>query len=863
MSYEIQRNELLSLLDKGCNYPLTLIVAAPGFGKTTLLNQWQERGVNHTVIRLDLTRRDNDNLSIFKKIFNELKKSTPLWDAPFFNFFKSEQFISEAAMVDILIQAFNLVEEPFVIVIDDFHVIKDPFISSVFSELVEVLPDHVSIILSSRMPPEFPVSRLKLEERILVLDYNDLKLNKHEINQLGEGLSGKALTNEQLVTLYTQTEGWVVGVKLALLTFLKSGDSALSSFNGNQPELLNYFGYEVLNLLTGGVRKFVLTSALFESFNVPLCNAVIGPDSAIIIDKLVRQGLFIMPDQNEQGSFRFHSLLQEFLQGRLLIEEGMGYINSAYRSAAEYFLSQNMLAKAIGYASKCEALDYYYDVLAQSCNQWIKSGEFEAVLGALAGISDQVLVEKYSLSIPLVYALIFSRKFNQAHYYLDLLGNAVDPIEVDVPFLKAVLALFQRDAEAFDGLSFEQFTKVHTNDDMRVVSMVTVAYIFLYKGQLESALVAANDAKSFASKVGHKFLESYADLIVILCDRYMGRGLEAIQYMTDVYRHVDERVESPVWVNLGTGMMVVYYEQNKIDQAIALCQKLLPCVNSSCATEVVANVYLGFSRLLHIKGEQLKAFKLLDQLNRILVFGRYDRFQSQIVQELMRQAITDESSTSVDSIAEKYGLLSWIEQEVWRDEAYYQESKERYSLASAYWLTSKGRYDRASDILTKLVTTLEKQGIKTRALIARCNLLVVNYLQGNQDVAINQLKKTLDQYGLVCFSRSVFDEAPGLDTVFKQAIRQNRLELPIVYSEQFEELLNETRSVDDVAVNPKTLLTGKEMEIFELLAAGLPNLEISKQTGIALSTTKWHLKNIYGKLGVSNRSAAMMVAHQR
>lgn len=184
-------------------------------------------------------------------------------------------------------------------------------------------------------------------------------------------------------------------------------------------------------------------------------------------------------------------------------------------------------------------------------------------------------------------------------------------------------------------------------------------------------------------------------------------------------------------------------------------------------------------------------------------------------------------------------------------------------MASVYWLTAKGRYDRASDILTKLISTLDRLGIKTRALIAHCNLLVVNYHQGNQDIALNQLRKLKARYGLVCFSRSVFDESPGLDMVFKYGISQNRLELPAVYCELFEDQLKDSGSYNEPTVNPGVMLTDKEMEIFELLAAGLSNIEISKQTGVALSTTKWHLKNIYSKLGVSNRSGAMMVAHQR
>ncbi|WP_250657135.1 LuxR C-terminal-related transcriptional regulator [Alkalimarinus coralli] len=863
MRYEIQRNELLCLLDKGLNYPLTLIVAAPGFGKTTLLGQWQVHSAGNTVIKLDASTRDDSPLSIFKKIFNELKKSTPLWDAPFFNFFKTEQLVSTDAMVDILVQAFNLVDNRLVIIIDDFHNLKDAFVSTVFCQLIAHLPGHVSLVLSSRMHPEFSVSRLKLAERILVIDGNDLKLTKQDITYLSLEITGKELEESKILTLYTQTEGWIVGVKLALLAYVRSGESALNSFSGNQPELLNYFGFEVLKHLTEDARKFVLSSALFEHFDVELCRQVFGPESAIILERLAAQELFIVPVNDVHGAFRYHSLLQEFLQSRLLVEEGASYVNYIHRCAAEYFLTKHLLSQAIRHASLCGDEDYYNSVLATSCNEWIKSGEFESVFSSLSGISDEITRKKSSLSIPLIYACIFSRRFNQARYYLEILQHGDVADQASVKFLESVLALFQRDAEVFDDARAKYFTRTHENTDMRAVSMVIIAYIFLYKGQLEPALIAANDAKEYLSKAGYTFLESYADLVVILCDRYMGRGVEAAQYMTELYSHLDEQHKTPVWVNLATGMMVVYYEQNQLESAVDLCQKLLPVVSFSCATEVVSTVYLSYSRLLHIQGEKQKAFKLLDQLDRILVFGRYDRFQSQIVQELMRQAVVEQSVSSADGIAQKYDLSLWIEQEAWRDEAYYQESRERYGLASVYWLTAKGRYDRASDILTKLIATLDKQGIKTRALIAHCNLLVVNYHQGNRDIVINQLKKLLERYGLACFSRTVFDESPGLDSVFKHALSRNRIELPVVFRELFEDQLKETETTHQPSLNPNIVLTEKELEIFELLAAGLSNTDISKQTGIALSTTKWHLKNIYAKLGVSNRSGAMMLAHQR
>ena len=154
---------------------------------------------------------------------------------------------------------------------------------------------------------------------------------------------------------------------------------------------------------------------------------------------------------------------------------------------------------------------------------------------------------------------------------------------------------------------------------------------------------------------------------------------------------------------------------------------------------------------------------------------------------------------------------------------------------------------------------LEDSEVKTRALIARCNLASINFIEGNKSMAVNQLRRLLQRYGLVCFSRTVFDETPGLEQVFQYAMNLKRIDLPSIFTDLYHDLLCSTMKEE---VRPEKLLTGKELEIFELLAAGLTNADISKQSDIALSTTKWHLKNIYTKLGVTNRSGAMVVAHK-
>ena len=59
------------------------------------------------------------------------------------------------------------------------------------------------------------------------------------------------------------------------------------------------------------------------------------------------------------------------------------------------------------------------------------------------------------------------------------------------------------------------------------------------------------------------------------------------------------------------------------------------------------------------------------------------------------------------------------------------------------------------------------------------------------------------------------------------------------------------------------LLSEREQEVLGLLNHGLANKEIARSVGLSEATVKFHLKNLYGKLGVNSRVMAITVARQQ
>ncbi len=874
MRSHILRNDLLSLVDKCLNYPLTLVVAAAGSGKSTMLTHWHENNQKPLILRIDLLPHQNDAIALIKRILDGLRQHTTHWDAPFFSLFKPESTPQPAQLIAALMRAFEAIDYKLVIIIDDFHCLSCEISQSLFGEFFHTLPDHIHFVISTRMYPQFSLIRLRLEEKVLLIDSNDLKLQRKELNELNTCIGGLPLTEQQTSALIEQSEGWIVGVKLALLAHKRDGHDALDAFSGSQPELLNYFGFEVLKKLDNRLREFVLHSAIFEHFDTQMCEKILGFDNcSSLLECLVKKELFLLPHTEARNHFRYHSLLQDFLQDRLLIERGSKYIEDIHQRTARYLLDKEMFFEAIFHVKKAHNESYYYEVLDKACHHWLRDGEFESVLSTLSQCDESVFERRHPLTITLIYALMFSRRFNEAEYYLTILKNALsnaeiveayEPISADsLHALEQSLLLFQQDIYTVETTNFSIPKQEYADPDIQAFSLVAKSYTLLRQGRIELALRSAYHVKTVLAKTGHVFLLSYINLIIALCDRYMGRGIDAALYISDIFLSQKNKTKTPTWANLATGMMVIHYEQNKMEDARHLCEELLPLVDYSSATEVVANVYLGYSRLLYLSGESNKASRLLTQLERILLFGKYDRFHGQVVQESMRQALADRNHHAAENLMKQYDIDAYTNPDNWKSEKHYQERQERLALAAVYYFIAKGELDNAYDTLTQLCGVLEPLSIKSRTLVVKCNLIVVAFYKNNQAEACNQLKDTLDIYGISCFSRSVFDEAPGLSTVFCFAVTHDYISLPEAFTDLFSEFFTTKSVSNDSVINPEALLTEKELQIFDLLSDGLSNIEIGKQADIALSTTKWHLKNIYTKLGVTSRTAAMMLANHR
>lgn len=860
------REELLELLRHCEQFPLTVLLAPAGSGKSTLLAHWQASRPPGSVVHYPLQARDNEPVRFFRHLAEAIRAQVEDFDVSWFNPFAAEMYQAPLVVGEYLADALNRIDTRLYVVLDDFQFINQPTILDVLLAMLERLEGPVRVILSGRNHPGFSLSRLKLENKLLYIDQHDLRLSPTQIQQLNAHLGGPELSTDYIDGLMAMTEGWMAGVKVALLAYARFGTVALERFNGSQPEIVDYFGHVVLKRLSPQMHDFLLSCALFERFDGELCDNVLERSgSALLLEDLAARELFMLPVAEQPGCYRYHALLHDFLAKRLSLHKPLE-VPRLHGRAALVFRQRGELEPALLHAQRCDEPALFQALLEEACDLWVRTGHFAEVLKWLEPLSEVQLRERPRLLVPMILALTLSRRFHQARYCLDELATHSAGREgLEEPrrqVLALNLELFQHDL-AFDPEGrWPGLLEAGVSSDTRALHLTILAYHHLMHGRLERSIGLALEAKALLAQTGQLFLESYADLIIALCHRNAGRPTCARKDVCQDYQRTQR--SSPAWVNRATAMVVALYEQNQLASAQQLCEDLMAMVTSSSATETIATVHITLSRLLYRRQSPGRAGRLLEQLSRILQLGNYARFASQVAQESMRQAFLDGRPAALDALAQRLGIEERLATGEWERVQPYDECWERYGLAAVYWLVARGAQPRACRILKVLAQSLHKSEMKARALVVEANLLVLEAPQLSEEQQVKALLQLVERFGIVNINRSVFDEAPGFAEAVFGLLRAGRLQVPEAYSEAYAEfLLAESRPQEAPLASLVSQLTEKEAEIFACLLRGLSNTEISASTGIALSTTKWHLKNIYSKLNLSGRTEAILAMQQR
>lgn len=860
----LQRSDLLHLLDHSQAFSLTLILAPAGSGKSTLLQQWRIQNTSLAIAYLGLSRRDKDPIVFLRHFYHCLQHHINISPVLSLNALDASSEQAEI-LAQSLLEAFDSYDKELFLILDDFHYSDTTVISPLFAYLLTHLPAHIHLIIASRSHPDFSLSKLKLEDQLLLVDSHDLRLPATQINELCQILQQPNLSQSESDELLRLTEGWMAGIKLALMARAKTGQLFPKHFQGTQPEIVDYFIDVVLAELDVSLREFLLASSILKHFDAKTMQHLLPHlDSQQLIQRIIQKGLFISVFDEQAQSYRYHPLFKRCLRVRLQ-QEPATYTQHLHHRAADYFLVINDAESALFHAQLLSESQHFYYILAQCCTQWLKEGKLDLILSWLNRLDSSERLAVPELALLHLSALIFSRHFADAQYQLQYLKthyetHTQESIISTLTVLENIFNLFHQDTYQPEPAIFQAENNRHY-DDIRDAALTFLARYFMLQGECETAIRYAMRGKILLTKLHHNYLSSFSDVILILSERELGHIVISRQMTQEFFERYAQQPQTPCWVNASTCMAVSLYEQNRSQEAKSLCEQLMMAMDSACATELVFHVYVILARL-QTHNSLHKATQLFMQLRRILRQGEYHRLLNQLLAEELSHALYHQQKDVIKSIIHDYGLVEKIQRGTWHQApSHYQEGWVYGGVAAALYLRSRKQYDKALSVLSTVADNLAGSQMRTRLVVVRANQIVILNLQEQYQQAQQLLMEVFSLVGLQCCLRTVFDEAPDFARIIREANEQGVIKLPNTYLEAYKEILYPTITTIQPHKNQINALTQKEHEILVLVQKGLSNKEICQQLSISLSTVKWHIKNIFSKLQISNRAAAISYYH--
>ena len=346
----VSRPRLLDRLSDGAQGRLTLLSAPAGFGKTTLLASWLAQPGDRRVAWLSLDSSDRDPASFWTAVVTAVRQAAPTVDAALTDLARSG---AEAdTVVTALLNA--LAEHPgeLWLVLDDYHLAEGPAITPGAMLLLEHLPPHVHVVLSTRADPDLPLARWRARGELVEVRAADLRFTSSEATAYLDAAAPVRLSDEQVRALENRTEGWIAALQLAAVSLHGRDDveAFITGFAGDDRYVVDYLVEEVLAHQPAPVREFLLHSAVLNRLTGPLCDAVVGrDDAATMLRTLERANLFLVALDDRREWFRYHQLFADVLRARLLTEQPV-LVPVLHRRASDWCARHGLADEAIEHA---------------------------------------------------------------------------------------------------------------------------------------------------------------------------------------------------------------------------------------------------------------------------------------------------------------------------------------------------------------------------------------------------------------------------------------------------------------------------------------------------------------------------------
>jgi LuxR family maltose regulon positive regulatory protein len=873
----VPRPRLREQLDRRGQPALTLVSAAAGFGKTTLVADWFADGPATAWLSLD--PGDNDPALFWTYVVAALHATCPeaaagaraLLDGP---------PPTTDAVVTTLLNDLHALDHDIVLVLDDYHVIESPEVHDGVAFLLGRLPAHAHLVIASRSDPPLALAALRARGELLEIRAADLRFTSDEAADYLNDAMDLTLAPGDVEVLEARTEGWIAALQLAALSMQGRPDVAgfIADFAGDDRFILDYLVGEVLDRQSAEVRSFLLETSVLGRLTGPLCDAVTGrTDSRARLEQLERANLFLVPLDDRRTWYRYHHLFADVLRARLL-DEGRDRIPELHRRAADWYDADGDAVEAITHALAGGDVERAAQLIELAAPALTRNRKEASVRRWLEALPDEVFPARPVLALSLAGVRMATGDPTGVAPLLDLVESALEPgapppIVVDVDAFdrlpaqlevqRAGLALLGGDLAGATAHATRVLDLIEPDDHLqRGAATALLGLAHWAKGELVAAERRYGEAVASLVAAGH--LADALGCSLALADMQVAQGRlgDAVQTFESGLRWTTEHPGLRGAADMHVGMSEVLIERNDLDGAARHLEASTLLGDAAGLPQNpyrrrVARALLGLAH-----GDLDGALELLDE-----ALPLYDTDFSPPVRPVAAIRARVRRARGDVSGARRWAAEHHLAAD---DDLTYVDEYAHLTLARTLLAPPAAGHDGPSPdeairLLERLLAAAEDGGRRGSRIEALALLASAHHARGDAEAAGSRLEDAVRRAEPEGHVRAVLDAGPAMPDLLRalaatagapphahRILAATAASVPVVPGVPAVPAASAPRSpsglVDD--------LSARELDVLRLLRSDLSGPEIARELLVSLNTLRTHTKHIYTKLGVNNRREA-------
>jgi LuxR family maltose regulon positive regulatory protein len=843
--------------------PFVLVQAPAGFGKTSLLAQWRLEHLAHGAAVAWVLAQPQDSP---KRLVQALALAVRSGAArPGFGHTLLESPVAGGIegvtvwLAEVAQSALDLV-----LFVDEVERLPEDS-RELLAYLLHNAPPNLRVVLAARSDCLLAIDDLVDYGQCALVGQSMLRLQLAETLELVHKRFGERVDDDAAARLHELTEGWPLGLQLALSAIAGGGDARLAALSpGAQGGgLRERFVGLLLAQLDPADVAFLTRISVVEALNADLCRALtLADDAAERLARLVRDTpVFVVAEGSEW--LRLHSLAREVLRERFA---ALPAIETAavHARAADWLTEHGQLDAAAGHALAAGQNDHAYELAERSLYESLMTrGHQSRVLEWLGRLPPQEVDRRPRLLLAAAWSLGLSERHDEAGRLVQriLAQPEVDAsLQCECALILSGAAVFADDPDRFAALHDPWAKDPPLRDALRLkIHTNRSAFRLLIEGEPELARLREQQSLPGAAQPALAYVSRWGDFIVGLSFLWEGQVLLAEKQLRPALAQAEGELgrRSGFTTMLGALLAAAVWERDQPVEATALLANRLDVLERSGLPEAVLLGYRTAARAAAAQGAENRALELLGAMHAVGVSRRLPRLCIASLADQVRlhaRRFRPETCRELCARIEAQLADPAVPQgPLWRRsvELLHEVAQGHAAFAAQQWrqaLEPLARADALAQRLKQGRLHIELLGLRAFAL-DRC---------GERSAPLLREAAGLAQtYGLL----RVFDDAhPALGDWARQVLdvpadsaRAGPLAAP----------MRAPSPAPDTArlrLQPSMALTPKEREVLELLTRNLSNKEIALAMQVGEATIKWHMKNLFAKLDAGTRKQVVQRA---